>query len=270
MNLGEISIILVGSGNMGGALLGGWLSNGVSASQIHVLDPNPLPEMIKRFADKGVEHRREPSQLEIPDVLVIAVKPQIMGEVLQSLKPLAGKNTMVISVAAGKTLSFMHQHLGSNILVRAMPNTPALVRRGITVACANPQVNDSQRQQADQLLGATGSIEWVEDEALMDAVTAVSGSGPAYAFYLVEALGDAAIRAGLPEGLARKLALETVAGAGELMMGSDLPPSRLREKVTSKGGTTQAALDVLMAHDGLGELMGRAVEAAAKRSRELS
>ena len=270
MALGDISIILVGGGNMGGALLGGWLKEGIAAANIQVLDPGPNPAMAKMFADNGVSHITSAEGISPPDVLLIAVKPQIMGDVLQSVRSLAGENTLVISVAAGKTLAFMDEHLGAPLLVRSMPNTPALVQRGITVACANAQVTQDHKDLATQLLGATGSVEWVENEALMDAVTAVSGSGPAYVFHLAEALGDAAIEAGLPEPLARKLALETVAGAGELMAQSPLPPSKLRENVTSPGGTTQAALSILMGEGGFGELLKRAVDAAANRSRELS
>jgi pyrroline-5-carboxylate reductase len=269
MSLDDVSIILVGAGNMGGALLGGWLKNDVQPSQIKVLDPNPPVAMVKMLAKKSVVHESRADNLEAPDVLLIAVKPQVMDSVLQSVKHLVGKNTVSISVAAGKTLSVMQRNLETPVVVRAMPNTPALVQRGITVACASVQVSQLQKQHTTALLSATGSVEWVKDEALMDAVTAVSGSGPAYVFHLVEALGNAAIDAGLPEELGRKLALETVAGAGELMMQSDLPPSTLRENVTSPGGTTQAALSVLMGEGGFPDLLKRAVDAAAKRSREL-
>ena len=270
MNRDGNSILVVGGGNMGGALMGGWLKNGVGASQICVLDPGPSQAMKNMFAQHGIDHQENIDGIAIPDVLVVAVKPQIMANVLKSIKNIVGENTLVISVAAGTRLAFMRKYLGKNAMVRAMPNTPALVGRGITVACANGEVSDIQRLHATNLLGATGSIEWVEDEELMDAVTAVSGSGPAYVFHLAEALGDAAIGAGLPEELARKLALETVAGAGEMMLQSQLPPSQLRENVTSPGGTTQAALSILMSEDGFPQLLKRAVEAATKRSRELS
>jgi len=270
MSLNDVSIILVGAGNMGGALIGGWLANGVGSSQITIIDPGPVATMADMIAKKGFTHKTDADGIEPPDVLVIAVKPQVMGEVLQSVSHLAGENTVTISVAAGKTISFISQHLGPGAIVRAMSNTPALVRRGISVACANDKVSENQQQQTTLLLETIGSVEWVDDEVLIDAVTAVSGSGPAYAFLLVEALGDAAIAAGLPERLSRKLAVETVAGAGELMMQSDLSPSTLRENVTSPGGTTKAALGILMGEGGIGELMKRAVNEAAKRSRELS
>ena len=270
MSLENLSIILVGGGNMGCALAGGWLKNGVSASQIRVIDPGPSPQMVKYLSDNAIHHMASSENITPADVLLVAVKPQVMSKVLQSIKHLVGKHTVVISVAAGKTLSFMEDILGQCALVRAMPNTPALVQRGITVACANSRVSEEQIKQANLLLGATGSIEWLNDENLMDAVTAVSGSGPAYVFHLTEALSNAAVAAGLPEALAQKLALETVAGAGELMMQSDQSPAKLRENVTSPGGTTQAALDILMARDGFPELLKRAVDAAAKRGGELS
>ena len=255
---------------MGGALAGGWLKNGVPASQLCVVDPSPSDKMTRFFKGKSVRLETDCDKLEAPDILMVAVKPQIMGDVLGSLSNIVGNHTLVISIAAGKSLSFMSKYLGEGAMVRAMPNTPALVQRGISVACANGATSKLQLQQANLLLGATGSVEWVEDEGLLDAVTAVSGSGPAYVFHLVEALAQAGIVAGLPEKLASKLALETVAGAGELMMRSVLPPAKLRENVTSPGGTTQAALEILMGEDGFGQLLNRAVEAAANRSRELS
>jgi len=270
MGLENISIVLVGGGNMGGALAGGWLKNGVAASQITVVDPGPSDHMTKFLSDHAIHHEKTAGNISPPDVLLIAVKPQVMEAALKSSKHLVSEHTVVISVAAGKTLSFMAEHLGQCALVRAMPNTPALVQRGITVACANARVSKKQIEQASLLLGATGSIEWLDEESLMDAVTAVSGSGPAYVFHLTEALANAAIATGLPKALARKLALETVAGAGELMMQSDQPPEKLRENVTSPGGTTQAALDVLMARDGFPDLLKRAVNAAVKRGGELS
>lgn len=270
MNLEGVSILLVGAGNMGGAMLGGWLAKGIPAKNICVLDPSPNPAMAKLITDNEICHETNADKLVAPDILLIALKPQIMGDVLPALKHMVGKNTVAISVAAGKTLSFMAEHLGIGAMVRAMPNTPALVQRGITVACANPAVSELQKQHTTTLLSATGSVEWIDDETLMDAVTAVSGSGPAYAFHLVEALGDAAIAAGLPEELGRKLALETVAGAGEMMMRSNLSPATLRKNVTSPGGTTQAALEVLMGADGFPSLLKQAVNAAKKRSGELS
>lgn len=270
MQLNDVSIVLVGAGNMGGAMMGGWLENGIAGAQINVLDPAPPADMVQFINKHQINHQTDVKNLSAPDVLLVAVKPQIMGDVLDSVRSLMGASTVVVSVAAGKTLAFMQAHLGEGAMVRAMPNTPALIQRGITVACGNPQVSKLQREHVLALLGATGSVEWIDDETLMDAVTAVSGSGPAYVFHLAEALGDAAIAAGLPEALGRKLALETIAGAGALMMASDVEPAQLRKNVTSKGGTTQAALEVLMGEDGFPSLLERAVSAASKRSRELS
>ncbi len=270
MKLDGVSIVLVGAGNMGGAMLGGWLENGISPTNVCVLDPNPSPAVATLIAKYNLCHEISANNMLAPDVLLVAVKPQIMGDVLGSVQHLAGENTVSISVAAGKTLEFMKLHLGDKALVRTMPNTPCMVQRGITVACANEKTTNLQKEHTTQLLRAIGSVEWVEDEALIDAVTAVSGSGPAYVFHLAEALGDAGIVAGLPQELARKLALETIAGAGEMMMQSDLSPTTLRENVTSPNGTTQAALEVLMGKGGFPTLLQQAVNAAAKRSRELS
>jgi pyrroline-5-carboxylate reductase len=171
---------------------------------------------------------------------------------------------------AGQTLRVLRQALPGAAMVRAMPNTPAAIGRGITVAVAAPEVGPAQRALAQALLAATGAVEWVEEEALMDAVTAVSGSGPAYIFLLAEALARAGVAAGLPEGLAARLARETVSGSGELLHRSPHDPATLRQNVTSPGGTTAAALDVLMAPDGLQPLLSKAIAAAARRSRELA
>jgi pyrroline-5-carboxylate reductase len=178
--------------------------------------------------------------------------------------------TLFLSIVAGKTLAGLARHLGRAALVRTMPNLPAAIGRGFTVACANALVTPDQRQLCDALLAAVGESAWVDDEALLDAVTAVSGSGPAYVFLLIEAMARAGEREGLPADLALRLARSTVAGAGALAQLSDESPAQLRESVTSPGGTTQAALDLLMAADGLEALMVRAVAAAAARSRVLA
>jgi pyrroline-5-carboxylate reductase len=205
-----------------------------------------------------------------PDVVILAVKPQTMDAAIKPYKRFVGRS-LFLSIAAGKTLAYFARQLDDDAaVVRSMPNTPAAVGRGITVACANPRVTPTQRRLADELLAAVGEVGWVEQEALLDAVTAVSGSGPAYVFLLIECLAKAGIAEGLPADLASKLARATVAGSGELARLSSEPPSRLREAVTSPGGTTRAALDVLMAADGLEPLLTRAVAAAAKRSRELA
>ena len=187
----------------------------------------------------------------------------------QASKPYAGAATLVVSIMAGTTIASLGEVLGGHV-VRAMPNTPAAIGRGITVAVAAQDVSTAQRETADGLLRATGLVEWVTDEGLMDAVTAVSGSGPAYVFLLAEELARAGVAAGLPEALAMRLARETVSGAGELLHRSDLDAATLRQNVTSPAGTTAAALEVLMGKDGLQSLLTRAVAAATKRSKELA
>jgi pyrroline-5-carboxylate reductase len=202
--------------------------------------------------------------------LVLAVKPQTFGDAGPALRPLIGPSTLVVSIMAGTTIAVLDAVCGGNI-VRAMPNTPAAIGRGITVAVAAKGVNEQQRATADALLRATGAVEWIDDEALMDAVTAVSGSGPAYVFLLAEELARAGVAAGLPADLAARLARETVAGSGELLHRSyHLDAATLRQNVTSPGGTTAAALSVLMDEHGLKELMTRAVAAATRRSKELA
>jgi pyrroline-5-carboxylate reductase len=201
---------------------------------------------------------------------VVAVKPQVAGDVLPRVAPMIAASTVVVSIMAGRTLRFLAGALQTSCaLVRAMPNTPAAIGRGITVAVPLG-ANRAQRDLAHRLLSATGTVEWIDDEALMDAVTAVSGSGPAYVFLLAEALARAGAAAGLPADLAAKLARETVAGSGELLHQSVIDPAVLRENVTSPGGTTAAALDVLMGPNGLARLMNEAVQAATERSRALA
>jgi pyrroline-5-carboxylate reductase len=259
-------IVLVGAGKMGSAMLEGWLRLGLDPNKISVLEPQPSADttaLVRRGLT--LNPTRMPDNVA---VIVVAVKPQTAPEVLPALAPLVGTHTVVVSIMAGRTLRFLEQATPGAV-VRAMPNTPAAIGRGITVAVANPQVNAAQRKLAHALLTAIGAVEWIEDERLMDAVTAVSGSGPAYVFLLSEALARAGAAAGLPEPLAATLARATVAGSGELLACSPLDPATLRENVTSPGGTTAAALDVLMAENGLQPLLTRAVAAATQRSREL-
>ena len=201
--------------------------------------------------------------------LVVALKPQTFREAGPGLKPFVASSTLVVSIMAGTTIASIADVCGGSV-VRAMPNTPAAIGRGITVAVAANTVSAAQRAVADALLRATGSVEWVGDEGLMDAVTAVSGSGPAYVFLLAEELARAGVEAGLPPELATKLARETVAGSGELLHRSELASATLRQNVTSPGGTTAAALEVLMAEGGLERLMTTAIAAATKRSRDLA
>ncbi len=266
-NIGRLA--LVGAGKMGGAMLQGWLGLGLVASNVVALEPQPSDELTA-LARQGLVLNPDLGTAGAFSVVVLAVKPQVAPEILPGLTQLAGEGTLVLSIMAGRTLSFLQQHLPGAAIVRAMPNTPAAIGRGITVAVANPKVTPKQRDVAHKLLAATGSVEWVDDESLMDAVTAVSGSGPAYVFLLTEVLAQAGVAAGLPAALAAKLARETVAGSGELLHRSPLDPAALRKNVTSPGGTTAAALEVLMGRGGLDPLLNQAVLAATKRSRELA
>ena len=269
--LGGLSgtLVLLGAGKMGGAMLDGWFRLGLNPKQVVVIEPQPTRE-ISAAAAHGL--RLNPMMADIRDVavVVVAVKPQIAPQAIPGLATIAGPETVVISIMAGRTLAFLEQALPDAAIVRAMPNTPAAIGRGITVAVGNRRIKAAERELTQSLLSATGAVEWIDDEALMDAVTAVSGSGPAYVFLLAEALAKAGVAAGLPEALAERLARETVAGSGELLNRSPLPAATLRTNVTSPGGTTAAALDVLMAKDGLDPLMTRAVAAATKRGRELA
>jgi pyrroline-5-carboxylate reductase len=264
------TLLLVGCGKMGGALLRGWHAAGVARRYI-VVEPQPLPAALAALP--GIEQLRDAAGISAglrPDATVLAVKPQTLGDLLPAYRAI-GADGLTLSIAAGKTLTYFARQLGEGRpLVRAMPNTPAAIGRGISVACANKFVSTGQRDLAQRLLAAAGEVCWVEDEALMDAVTAVSGSGPAYLFLLVECLAAAGVAAGLPADLAARLALATMAGAGELARQAPESAAQLRENVTSPGGTTRAALDVLMAPDGLAPLLQRAVLAATARSRQLA
>lgn len=262
------TIVLAGAGKMGGAMLSGWLAQGLDPKRVVVVEPHPSDET-RGFVAKGVQLNPAAKDIGPVDVLVVAVKPQMFREAGPQLKSLVGAKTLVVSIMAGTTLAVLKDICGG-VAVRAMPNTPASIGRGITVAVAGAGVAQQQRDIADALLRATGSVEWIDDEKLMDAVTAVSGSGPAYVFLLAEELARAGVAAGLPEALATKLARETVSGSGELLRRSDLTSSTLRENVTSPGGTTAAALSVLMGDGGFQSLLTRAVAAATKRSKELS
>jgi pyrroline-5-carboxylate reductase len=271
-NLNHVTgtILLVGAGKMGAALLQGWLVRGLDPRNIAVIEPKP-GDGLRAMMAQGVRLNPSPEGTGDAGAVVIAVKPQIAAEVVPPLALSLGASTVVVSIMAGKTLGFLQEALPDAAAVRAMPNTPAAIGRGITVAVANTRVAPAQRDLTTRLLAATGTVEWIADEKLMDAVTAVSGSGPAYVFLLAESLARAGVAAGLPPELAAKLARETVAGAGELLHRASLDPAMLRRDVTSPGGTTAAALEVLMAAaDGLDPLLAKAVAAAAKRSRELA
>jgi len=265
-------LLLIGCGKMGGAMLGGWLAGGLAPGDVVVVEPF---EAAREALPEGVVAVAGPDAIDTefaPDVVVFAVKPQMMDETAPHYARYVGPGAVFLSIAAGKTIGYFEDALGPTAaIVRSMPNTPAAIGRGISVACANAHVSTPQRETCGELLSAVGEVAWVEDEALLDAVTAVSGSGPAYVFLLAEAMAAAGETAGLPAELAVQLARATVAGAGELMRSSGEDAGQLRINVTSPGGTTQAALEVLMAEaDGLPALMTRAVVAAAKRSSELA
>jgi pyrroline-5-carboxylate reductase len=262
-------IALVGAGKMGFAMLQGWLALGLDPKTVIVIEPQPSPEL-SSAARHGLVINPAAGSAKNVAAVVLAVKPQVAPDVMPHAQPFVSKGTLVVSVMAGRTLSFLQGAFPDAAIVRAMPNTPAAVGRGITVGVPNAKVSGAQRDLAEALLKATGAFEWVADESLIDAVTAVSGSGPAYVFLLVETLAQAGEAAGLPAALAQTLARATVSGSGELLHRSPLDPATLRKNVTSPGGTTAAALDVLMGADGLEPLMRRAVAAAAKRSRELA
>jgi pyrroline-5-carboxylate reductase len=265
-------LLLIGCGKMGGAMLRGWLRRGVRAADVAVVEP--YAAALTDLAGQGVTVVGDAAQLPAalaPSVVVVAVKPQMMDAAISALTRFVRPGTVFLSIAAGKTIGYFERQLsGSAAIVRSMPNTPAAVGRGITVACANRNVSAAQRAQCDELLAAVGEVAWVEDEALLDPVTAVSGGGPAYVFLLIESLAEAGAAAGLPQDLAMRLARATVSGSGELARLSPEPAATLRQNVTSPGGTTLEALKILMAPDGLQPLLTRAIAAATRRSRELA
>lgn len=260
-------LVLLGCGKMGSAMLEGWLGQGLPASAVWVLDPHPSDWLKSR---DGL-HLNEDLPTD-PAIVLVAVKPQMMGEALPVLTPLGNGNTLFLSVAAGTPIAAYETVLGADTpIIRAMPNTPAAIARGITAIIGNTHASVAQLDLAETLLSAVGQVVRLEDESQMDAVTAVSGSGPAYVFHLIEALAAAGEAEGLTSDLAMALAKVTVAGAGALAETAEDSPAQLRINVTSPGGTTQAALEVLMSvEDGFPPLLKRAVAAAANRSRELA
>lgn len=265
------TLVLVGAGKMGGAMLEGWLKGGAEASRIVALDPSPPPEVRALLERSGVRLNPEVGSILDAEVVIMAVKPQLMEDVLPGVVPLKAAKPLILSVAAGKTIASFERHFGADAaVIRTIPNTPAAVGRGITAMAANANVSPAQLALARSLLAAVGEVVTVENEAMIDAVTAVSGSGPAYVFYLTECLAAAGEKAGLPKDLAMQLARATVSGAGELMRQSGIEAATLRQNVTSPKGTTYAALQVLMAENGMQPLFDAAIEAATKRSRELA
>jgi pyrroline-5-carboxylate reductase len=265
----KMSLVLAGAGKMGGALLRAWLDRGYDPRKISVIEPRPSPELVELAGAKGFA-MGPPSRP--PQVLVLAMKPQNLDEAAAGLAPFASRDTLVVSILAGKTIANVAARLPhATAIVRAMPNLAAAVARGMAVLAANATATPDQRATAEALFAAAGRVDWLAGEELIDAATAVSGSGPAYVFYLAEALASAGAALGLPADIAARLARATVEGAGELLF--QCPEStvaQLRENVTSRGGTTAAALEVLMAQDGLTPLIDRAMKAARQRAAALS
>lgn len=265
-------LVLAGAGRMGGALLKGLIERGLAPKSVIIQEPSPAREIAEFAAAHAIAITPAARNLyKPPSVIIVAVKPQAMEQVFPALAKLAGPDTLTLSIAAGRSVASYEKDLPKGAaVVRAMPNTPAAIGRGITVGFANGNVTAEQKALVDELLSAVGEVGWVEDEALMDAVTAVSGSGPAYVFLLAEYLAEAGVTAGLDPALAMRLARATVAGSGELLHRSSDDPATLRQNVTSPGGTTAAALNVLMAEEGLKPLLQRAVAKAVSRGRELA
>jgi pyrroline-5-carboxylate reductase len=265
------SILLVGAGKMGAAMLEGWIAVGTNLSTSAVVDPQPSLEVQNLCEDKGIALNPFLGDMAPPEAVVLAVKPQMLDAVAPSLNKAIGPATLLVSILAGKTIADLQRQLPhARAIVRAMPNLAASIRRSATGAAGNSDVSQRQKALADRLLAGIGTVEWLPNEDLIDAVTAVSGSGPAYFFLLTECLAQAGATLGLPRELAERLARATAIGAGALLAESELPAAKLRHNVTSPGGTTAAALDVLMGQPGLADLMGKAVAAAKRRAEELS
>ncbi|SON57057.1 Pyrroline-5-carboxylate reductase [Hartmannibacter diazotrophicus] len=263
-------LVLVGAGKMGSAMLDGWLEQGLAPAGVTLVDPG-AGDHLKDYLARGATHVARAGEVSVvPAVVILAVKPQMMAEVLAEVRPIFGPETLVVSVAAGTTLAALEAGLGAAAIVRVMPNTPAQVGRGMSVCVGNDKVGEEGRALVTALMSAVGETAWIDDEALIDAVTGVSGSGPAYVFLMAEVLAEAGRAAGLPDELAARLARQTVVGAGELLRLSPLDPATLRQNVTSPNGTTFAALQVLMGEGGMKPLMEKAVAAATARSRELA
>lgn len=262
-------LVLAGAGKMGSAMLTGWLARGIAPEVVVAIDPAPVADVAEACTSAGVRLVPEAPAGLAPSILVLAVKPQIIAEAMAGLAPLRRPDTIVVSVAAGISLATLEAGLGAGPVVRTIPNTPAAVGKGVTGAIANAALDEAGRAEVVRLLEAIGTVHFVDDEDLIDVVTGLAGSGPAYVFHMVEALAAAGVAAGLPMDLAMPMARQTVIGAGALLEASELPAEQLRRNVTSPNGTTQAGLEVLMAEDGLGRLMARTVAAAADRSREL-
>jgi pyrroline-5-carboxylate reductase len=259
-------LVLLGCGKMGSAMLEGWLARGLPAGSVWVNDPFPSDWLRAAGVHLNADLPAAPA------IVLVAVKPQMMAEALPTLAKMGNGKTLFVSVAAGTPISFFEATLGAQTpVVRAMPNTPAAISQGITAIVGNAMAGAQGLDEAEMLLRAVGEVVRLNEEAQIDAVTGVSGSGPAYVFHMIETLAAAGVAEGLPEAMALQLARATVAGAGALAMQSGEDPAQLRVNVTSPNGTTQAALEVLMDEkDGFPALLARAVAAAAERSRELA
>jgi pyrroline-5-carboxylate reductase len=263
-------ILLVGGGKMGSALLQGWLAAGFGVAQFMVNEPAPSDDLAASVA--VVNPTAEQLEQSMPDIIVLAIKPQMADSVLPDLIPAVRRSTVVISLLAGQSIEHLSALLGGHdVIVRTMPNTPAAIGLGMTALIASDGVSAAQKQDAGHLMQAVGETVWLDSQKQMDAVTAISGSGPAYVFYLAETMMSAGVSLGLSEEMALQLARQTIVGAATMMVQSDTSPSQLRRNVTSPNGTTEAALDVLMAETGgLGTLMRQATQAAALRNRQLA
>jgi len=261
-------VMLVGAGKMGLALARGWLDAGLAPSNLLLIDPSPGEAALALAEDYGLTLNASASGLS-PNVIVLAVKPQILDAVMEALLPVVGPHTLGISIAAGVDVARLANGLDTGRIVRAMPNTPAQVGKGVTGLVAGPDADANDRAVAETLLSAAGLVLWFDEEAQLNALTAVSGSGPAYVFHLVEALAEAGKRQGLPDAIAEQLARQTVIGSAALLEADPASPTVLRQNVTSPNGTTAAGLAVLMGEGGLTPLIDRTVDAARKRTEEL-
>lgn len=266
-------LLLVGCGKMGAALLKGWIEKGLAPEEVIVVEPaEELGRSIQ--ATLGVKVVAEAAALPADVAFraaILAVKPQMMADVLPLYAKRLSPETLMISIAAGTTVERFETAFGQNTpIVRAMPNTPAAIGKGVTALFATANVDERQRALAEALMAAVGAVHWIDDEALMHPITAMSGGGPAYVFLLIETLAQAGIANGLPEDLAWPMARRTVIGSAALAEAGDEPAATLRKNVTSPGGTTEAALEVLMANDGIQPLVDKALAAATRRSAELT
>ena len=262
-------IAFIGAGNMAASLIGGLLAQGIPTSHIRASDPG-AEQRAKVAAEHGIElFENNAEAIAGADVVVLATKPQVLKGVCQALAPSLQPGQLIVSIAAGITCASLSAWLGDVAIVRCMPNTPALLRQGVSGLYANAEVNPAQRELAEQLLAAVGTALWLENEQQIDAVTAVSGSGPAYFFLLIEAMTAAGEQLGLPKAIAAQLTLQTALGAAHMAVASDVDAAELRRRVTSPNGTTEAAINTFQA-GGFAELVEQALSAAAKRSAELA